>query len=101
MKYTIKPEFLDYWGSDATEETPLTRSDIENICRGWSVTVDSVLNQLNITDDDGNDWNYIVSLMDDDIREAVHADLAPCTEEDFLQEYRKRHFEKYHDEFVF
>lgn len=45
-------------------------------------------------------WNAIVELMDDEIREAVHADLAPCTEEEFLAEYKRRHMEKYEEEFV-
>ena len=45
-------------------------------------------------------WESIVNLMDDEIREAVHADLAPCTEEEFLEEYKKRHLEKYGEEFI-
>lgn len=32
-------------------------------------------------------WASIVELMDDDIREQVHADLAPCTNEEFLARY--------------
>lgn len=40
-----------------------------------------------------------VQLMDDEIREAVHADLAPCSEEEFLVEYMKRHYAKYGEEF--
>ena len=41
-----------------------------------------------------------VELMDDEIREAVHADLAPCTDLDFLAEYMKRHEEKYGEAFA-
>ena len=37
-----------------------------------------------------NRWNAIADLMDDDIREAVHCDLAPCDELAFLAEYLKR-----------
>jgi hypothetical protein len=33
------------------------------------------------------DWDIIVSMMDDDIREQVHSELAPCTEEAFLTRY--------------
>lgn len=36
-----------------------------------------------------------VALMDDEIREAVHADLAPCSEVEFLEEYMRRHEAKY------
>lgn len=45
------------------------------------------------------DFNACVALMDDDLREEVHADLAPCTEQEFLDEYYKRHFAKYGAEF--
>lgn len=36
------------------------------------------------------DWDVIVNSMDDETREAVAADLAPCTEEEFLTEYLAR-----------
>lgn len=32
----------------------------------------------------------IASWMDPETREAVHADLAPCTDADFLAEYLRR-----------
>lgn len=32
-------------------------------------------------------WDAIVNLMDDDTREAVAAELAPCTEAEFLARY--------------
>lgn len=41
-----------------------------------------------------------VALMDDEIREAVHADLAPCSEMEFLEEYMRRHYAKYGEEFT-
>ncbi len=33
-----------------------------------------------------------VPLMDNDIRESIHADLAPCRALDFLLEYMERHY---------
>ena len=39
---------------------------------------------------DKNLWDAIVTYMNDDIREDVHFDLAPCSEEEFLDEYVKR-----------
>lgn len=33
------------------------------------------------------DWDAIVSYMDDDIREQIHGELAPCTEEAFWARY--------------
>ena len=35
-------------------------------------------------------YEAIASYMNDEIREAVHADLAPCTREEFLFEYLRR-----------
>ena len=32
-------------------------------------------------------WDTIVSFMDDDTREAVHNEIAPCTEIEFLTRY--------------
>lgn len=46
------------------------------------------------------DFNACVALMDDDIREEIHIDLAPCTEQEFINEYCKRHFAKYEIEFT-
>jgi hypothetical protein len=34
-----------------------------------------------------NMWDVVVNMMDDDTREAVHADVAPCTELEFLVRY--------------
>ena len=45
-------------------------------------------------------YDSAVALMDDEIREAVHEDLAPCTDLEFLEEYMKRHEEKYGIAFV-
>lgn len=41
-----------------------------------------------------------VNMMDDDLREELHAQLAPCSEEEFLRAYEKAHFEKYGEEFA-
>ena len=32
-------------------------------------------------------WDALVNVMDDDTREEVAAELAPCTEEEFLERY--------------
>lgn len=34
--------------------------------------------------------DILVQYMDDDTREAVHADIAPCTDLEFLSEYLRR-----------
>lgn len=45
-------------------------------------------------------YNASVMLMDDELREEIHDDLAPCTEEAFLAEYCKRHEAKFGEDFV-
>lgn len=32
-------------------------------------------------------WDALVNVMDDDTREEVAAELAPCSEEEFLERY--------------
>ena len=46
------------------------------------------------------EMSIITQYMDDDIREAVHADMAPCSSRDFLAEYIKRHYEAYGEIFT-
>lgn len=41
------------------------------------------------------DWNTAVNLMDDDLREELSADLAPCTEQEFFEAYAKAHDNKF------
>lgn len=36
--------------------------------------------------------------MDDDLREELNADLAPCTEQEFFEAYAKAHEAKFGDE---
>ena len=48
---------------------------------------------------DNGYYEAAVALMDDEIREAIHADLASCSELEFLTEYMRRHKEKYGSEF--
>jgi len=45
-KYKIKPEYLDLWGDDATEETIITEAELEMITRGWEKEPDDVMDQL-------------------------------------------------------
>ena len=46
------------------------------------------------------DFEAAVNLMDDKIREALHAELAPCTEQEFFDAYCKAHEEKYGEKFA-
>ncbi len=53
-----------------------------------------------VKDEDGNEilFEAAVNLMDDDLREALHRDMAPCTNQAFYDEYVKRHSAKFNGE---
>lgn len=40
-------------------------------------------------------WEAILELMDDELREWIHAELAPCTRRKFLDAYCVRHLEEF------
>jgi len=44
---------------------------------------------------DASDWKVVVEHMDDDIREKVHAELAPCSRCEYLARYAELHHAKY------
>lgn len=44
------------------------------------------------------EWNAALALMDDDLREELSADLAPCTEQEFFEAYAKAHEAKFGEE---
>lgn len=41
------------------------------------------------------EFETYVMLMDDELREQVHAELAPCTDDEFLKRYQELHIAKY------
>lgn len=44
-------------------------------------------------------YNAAVELMDDEIREKLNSELAPCTDLEFLKAYMEAHEAKYKEEF--
>lgn len=54
----------------------------------------------NIRTDEEMDFDAAVMMMDDEIREEIHAEMAPCTAQEFMSAYVERHFEKYGEEFT-
>ena len=52
-----------------------------------------------ILNNEEDNFDACVNLMDDEIREAIHAELAPCTEQEFLDAYVDRHYDKYGEQF--
>jgi hypothetical protein len=93
MNYHIKPEYADRWGEEP--ETVLTDDDVFMIAHGWGTPVDGIIDQL-----EPENFRAAVELMDDEIREAVHNEFAPCSDARFLWEYCKRHEAKYGKPFV-
>lgn len=55
---------------------------------------------ITVPEQNPNMWETIVALMDNDIREQVHAELAPCTEEEFYNRYCELHEQKYGIAFI-
>lgn len=45
------------------------------------------------------DFEVAVNLMNDELREFIHDELAPCTEQEFFDKYCEEHFNKYGEEF--
>lgn len=55
-----------------------------------------------VYDEDGNEvyFDSAAELMDDDIREELHATITPCSNQAFFDEYCKRHLAKYGEPFA-
>jgi hypothetical protein len=45
-------------------------------------------------------YNVAVNMMDDEIREELHRELAPCTDEEFLAAYIAEHEKRFGEEFT-
>jgi hypothetical protein len=58
----------------------------------WEVTARNIINS--------GLYEAAEALMDDDIREDLNREIAPCAEEDFLVAYMDRHYRRYGAAFV-
>lgn len=45
------------------------------------------------------DFDAVVNMMDDEIREELHNKLAPCTDQEFVDAYIEAHEAKYGEQF--
>ena len=54
-----------------------------------------------VVDWDGRevDFDAAVALMDDDIREELHAELSPCSVQRFFNAYLEQHYADFGEEF--
>lgn len=82
------------WNSDRTI-TAIDNSIYQDFSSREDATkwIDEVLLEEN--------FDSIVALMEDDIREAIHAKLAPCSKAEFLRAYEKAHLERFGEPFVY
>ena len=55
---------------------------------------------MKVINKNGYEINYsaAVDYMDDDIREELHAEIAPCTNQEFFSAYEAAHEAKYGEE---
>ena len=44
------------------------------------------------------DFDLAINLMDDDLREQLHAELAPCSEQEFFTAYAMSHANRFGEE---
>lgn len=58
--------------------------------------------EMNVRDFYGNDVNFeaAANLMDDGLREELHQEPAPCTEQEFSDAYAKAHEKKFGEKFA-
>ena len=104
MMYHIKPEYLTMWGEDCTEDTLIDTAEVEHLAAEWDKPIEELLPQLEATDLVELDGNIIhmetaAELMDDEIREQLHAEgiTDPQT---FLDRYCEEHYAKYGESFT-
>lgn len=45
------------------------------------------------------DFDVVVNMMDDEIREKLHSELAPCADQEFVDAYVAAHEAKYGEQF--
>lgn len=58
------------------------------------------MTSITVINQSGTEINFeaAVNLMDDDIREDLHREIAPCTEQEFFTAYEAAHLAKYGEE---
>lgn len=68
----------------------MKKINFSNGSSSYWFSADESENALAFAKENGISFDSISNMMDDDLREAVHFDLAPCSEAEFLAEYLRR-----------
>lgn len=57
-------------------------------------------NDIKVTNEWGTEFDFevVINFMEDELREQLHMELAPCTEQEFFDAYAKAYEEKYGEE---
>lgn len=89
-------EWQDDWSCMCNDRCPSCNKEIEPY-----ESEDLAKNSHRIINEAGTEIDYdaAVNLMDDDLRERIHSELAPSTESEFFQAYCAAHREKFGEEF--
>lgn len=66
------------------------------------IKMNTLRDEQNVVNQYGKSLNFdaAVNLMDDDIREQLHDELAPCTDQAFFDAYCVAHAEKFGENWV-
>ena len=88
--------FLDKWISDHPNADENLKKDITETLWDHFCCYDDHVREII----DGGNFNSTVVLMDDEIREAIHAEYAPCSDYIFLLAYMFQHNAKYGETFT-
>lgn len=91
---TNEEMFFDRIGSYADG---LTKDDVWRV---WDNVYNDIRQDQARAIIDSGLYEAAEALMDDEIREDLNREMAPCTEEAFLAAYMDRHYEKYGIEFI-
>ena len=98
-------KMIDYQPDATTDEIA---HDLRTAYKDWDYAYihrdddgePEVIERIHDADGAPVDYDAAVMLMDDELREDLHAEMVPCTEQDFLEAYAKAHAEKFGERFA-
>ena len=84
-------------GMNKTAAVELAVAQLSQLLTGAGMS-----NEQNVINQYGKELNFdsAVNLMDDDIREQIHNDMTPCTNQVFFDAYVKAHAKKFGEDWV-
>ena len=89
--FTFWEDGATFYYSDNPKSEKVELGDLDDVNEFLEEFFGKVLNSYGVL----IDFNAAMQLTDDDLREEIHRELAPCSEQEFFDEYAKRHEEKF------